>query len=63
MVKEKISSQQARLLMEENEILQIPVIDKNKKVTKIYFWNKKNLIKKKNLFFYLRVDLEKDLGL
>ncbi len=52
-VKEKISSQQARLLMEENEILQIPVIDKNKKVTKIYFWNKKNSIKKKNLFFLL----------
>jgi len=52
-LRKKISSQQARLLMEENEILQIPVIDKNKKVTKIYFWNKKDSTERKNLFFLL----------
>ena len=40
-VKKKISFSYARLLMEKNEILQIPLIDINKKVIKIYYWNKK----------------------
>ena len=52
-VKKKISPHQADLLMKENEILQIPVVDKNKKIIKIYFWNKKNSVEKKNLFFLL----------
>ena len=52
-VKKKISTHQADLLMKENEILQIPVVDKNKKILKIYFWNKKNSVEKKNLFFLL----------
>lgn len=52
-VKKKISFSHARLLMEKNEILQIPLIDINKKVIKIYYWNKKNSTEKNNLFFLL----------
>ena len=52
-VKNKISSSYARLLMEKHEILQIPLVDANKKVIKIYYWNKKNSRDKKNLFFLL----------
>lgn len=52
-VKEKISSSYARYLMEKNEILQIPFVDSNKKVKKIYYWSEKNLKDKNNFFFLL----------
>lgn len=52
-VSKKISSSYARFLMQKNEILQIPLIDTNKRVVKIYYWNKKNSIKKNNFFFLL----------
>ena len=52
-VKEKISSNYAKYLMEKNEILQIPLIDTNKKVIKIYYWSEKKSKDKNNLFFLL----------
>ena len=52
-VKKKISSSYVRFLMEKNEILQIPLIDANKKVVKIYYWNKKNSTERNNFFFLL----------
>tara|TARA_Y100001970_G_C14209665_1_gene846143 strand:+ start:1062 stop:2087 length:1026 start_codon:yes stop_codon:yes gene_type:complete len=52
-VKKKISSSYARYLMEKNEILQIPLINHNKKVLKIYYWSKKYSKDKNNLFFLL----------
>ena len=52
-VKKKISSSYVRFLMEKNEILQIPLIDTNKRVVKIYYWNKKNSTERNNFFFLL----------
>lgn len=52
-VKEKISSNYASFLMEKNKILQIPLIDTNKKVIKIYYWDKKSSSEKNNFFFLL----------
>ena len=52
-VKKKISTFQAKLLMEKKEILHIPLIDSNNRVIKIYYWSKKNLNIKNNIFFML----------
>lgn len=48
-------------LMKTNSILQIPEIDRNKKILKLHFWNGKIISKKKNIFFILAGGLGKRL--
>lgn len=52
-VKKKMTSSYVRFLMEKNKILQIPLINTNKEVVKIYYWNKKSSTEKNNFFFLL----------